>query len=121
VLTIVAQRGFGPGFLEHFRTVGGDDTSACGRALRSCAPIAVVDVQQDPAFHGHREVMEIAGVRAVKSLPIVASDGRVLGMLSTHFRQPQPIDVSTIREFADRAAALIQDGDNGNAAGSRSR
>jgi GAF domain-containing protein len=87
-LTICAQRGFKRDFLETFRSVSIDDPSACGRALRYNAAIIVADVEQDAAFATYRAVAAAAGFRAVQSTPAVSSDGKIVGVLSTHFRDP---------------------------------
>lgn len=90
-LSIAVQRGFSPVFLEQFRVVGEKDAakeSACGRALRLRERIVIEDVHADPAFEPYRAIADHEGYRAVQSTPMIAADGRPLGMLSTHFRQP---------------------------------
>ncbi len=88
-LELVAQRGFQRPFLEYFRFVA-DENSACGWALTRQRPVMVEDVADSPLFANRPqlEVMLDAGIRAVKSLPLIGSEGRVLGMLSVHYRQP---------------------------------
>ncbi len=88
-LELVAQRGFQRPFLEYFRFVS-DDHSACGRAFKRQRPVIVGDVTDSPVFADtpRLEVLLDAGVRAVNSLPLIGSDGRLLGMLSVHYRQP---------------------------------
>ncbi|WP_267641003.1 ATP-binding protein [Haloarchaeobius amylolyticus] len=87
-LTIAAQRGFPQEFLDHFAVVQTSDTSICGRALRGGERVVVEDVMADEAFRPHREVAASVPYRAVQSTPIVDSSGTLLGMLSTHFRNP---------------------------------
>ncbi len=87
-LVIVVQRGFGPEFLEYFRNVRLDEGSACARAMETGERIVVEDVLLDPDFAPHRPVAAAAGFRAVQSTPLKTRDGRVLGMLSTHYRSP---------------------------------
>jgi GAF domain-containing protein len=85
-LVIAAQRGFGLGFLDHFSTVGLEDDSACGRAMRDRGSVFIPDVTTDPLFASHRSVAQAAGFRAVKSTPLINQDGALFGVLSTHFR-----------------------------------
>ena len=85
ILRIEAQRGFEREFLEYFKEVAAHDGSACARALRSDEQVVVEDVELDDAFAPMRAVMRSAGVRAVISTPLIAADGTVHGMLSTHF------------------------------------
>jgi GAF domain-containing protein len=87
-LAICAQRGFKREFLETFRTVSIDDPSACGRALRDNVSIVIHDVQREPTFAPYRAVAALAGFRAVQSTPIVSSEGKIVGVISTHFREP---------------------------------
>jgi PAS domain S-box-containing protein len=87
-LEIVAQRGFKQEFLDHFRVVRVDEGSACAQAMQSGNRIMIEDVELDPIFEPHRHIAAAAGYRAVQSTPIKSRAGRVLGMLSTHFRTP---------------------------------
>jgi GAF domain-containing protein len=52
-----------------------------------------------------------AGVRAVQSTPLVSRSGKLLGMLSTHYRMPHRPDEREIRLFdlLGRQAANIID------------
>src|ERR1019366_7667498 len=45
-------------------------------------------VALDPFFEPHRHVAAAAGYRSVQSTPLKSGNGKVIGMLSTHFRQP---------------------------------
>src|ERR1700685_2615131 len=48
-LEIVAQRGFGQDFLNHFRAVN-ESGAACGRALKRAERVIIEDVLTDPDF-----------------------------------------------------------------------
>lgn len=86
-LAIVAERGFGTEFLEYFAVVD-DDHSACGRAAKRHAQTVIVDVTTDPAFAPHRAIAAASGFRAVQSTPLIDRAGRLLGVVSTHYRRP---------------------------------
>jgi hypothetical protein len=86
-LRIVAQRGFGPGFLAHFAVVD-DEQAACGRAVRTRSQLVVADVNADAGFAPHRAIAAASGFRAVQSTPLIDRAGRLHGVLSTHFAQP---------------------------------
>lgn len=86
-LRIAAQRGFDQDFLDYFAEVE-DASSACGRAAEHRAQMVIPDVDRDDDFAPHREIAAASGFRAVQSTPIVSPSGRVLGILSTHFRRP---------------------------------
>lgn len=110
VLEIVAQRGFQPDFLEHFNAVR-DVGAACGRAVALRERVIIEDVETDFAFTPHRSIAASAGFRAVQSTPLLSRDGELLGMLSTHFRQPHRPSVRDLRFtdlYARQAAELIE-------------
>jgi len=88
-LTLATHRGFEEPFLEFFANVNGG-ASTCGVALQSRQRVIVEDVKQSEIFAGTHalEMMNEAGVRAVQSIPLLSSSGRLLGLISTHFSEP---------------------------------
>jgi GAF domain-containing protein len=86
-LKIIAQRGFQQEFLDYFNSVG-EGTAACGAALERRERVIVEDVLTDPLFVPHLEIVAAAGYRAVQSTPLLSHGGELLGIISTHFRQP---------------------------------
>ena len=110
VLTIAAQQGFDESFLKLFREVSASDDCACGRALRSRQTIIVRDVETDEGFRPYVEAARAAGYKAVTSIPLVASDGTVLGMFSTHFRAvhvPSEESLRRLELYARQAADFV--------------
>ncbi|MEU6775027.1 GAF domain-containing protein [Streptomyces sp. NPDC046759] len=92
-LVLVNQSGFGTEFLDHFAVVR-DDRSVCARAAGQGAQTVVADVRADPGLAPHEKVFRAAGVRAVQSTPLVDLAGRLVGMVSTHMRDPgQPSEL----------------------------
>jgi two-component system CheB/CheR fusion protein len=87
-LEIIAQKGFGLPFLDHFAQVDATDPSACGRALRAQKIVQIPDVEIDEEFAPERAVAAQAGFRAVQSTPLINRNGLSLGVLSVHFREP---------------------------------
>ena len=89
VLKIIAQRGFNAEFLDFFNQVG-DAESACGTAMTSGQRVIIEDVANSTIFAGTPAlgVMLRAEARAVQSTPLVTRSGEMIGMLSTHYRQP---------------------------------
>jgi two-component system CheB/CheR fusion protein len=93
-LKIVASRGFECPFLEFFNTVHEGQTS-CGTAMQKVERVVIEDVTTSSVFAGTPalDVLLSAGVRAVESTPLVSRSGRLVGMLSTHYRAPhRPAD-----------------------------
>lgn len=88
VLEIVAHQGFNSEFLDYFREVPIGESSVCSRVLQSGQRVIIEDVETDPEYAPHRQIAAAAGYRAVQSTPLTGSQGQLLGVLSTHFRQP---------------------------------
>jgi hypothetical protein len=108
-LTIVTQSGFGSEFTDYFAVVD-DGHSACGRAARRCAQTVIADVTADAAFAPHREIAAAAGFRAVQSTPMADSAGRLVGMVSTHFRSPGRLprrDLRMLELYGDLAGEAV--------------
>jgi GAF domain-containing protein len=108
-LLIVAQHGFGPEFLEYFAVVD-DDSSACGRAAKRRAQTVIADVTTNPGFAPHRAIAAAAGFRAVLSTPLIDRDGRLIGVVSTHYRDPyRPLwrDRQVMERFGQLAGWVI--------------
>src|SRR5262249_51707118 len=124
-LRIVAQRGFRRPFLDFFECVH-DGQAACGAALKSAERIIVEEVANSALFFGTPalEVMLDAGARAVQSTPLFDYRGRVLGMLSTRYRQPRRLkddDLRLLDLLARRTAAEVIAGRAGAERGGRVR
>jgi hypothetical protein len=108
-LRLVTHSGFGPGFLEYFAVVD-DSHSACGRAASKGAQAVIADVNADPDFAPHRGIAAASGVRAVQSTPLADQAGRMVGMVSTHFRRPHRpagLDLRIMVLLADVAGDAI--------------
>ena len=106
-LEIVAQTGFSQRFLDFFARVRAEDDSACARALSSGGRHVIQDVDAEVPSET-RDVLVEAGVRAVQSTPLVSRSGDVLGMLSTHFREPHTLSARHAR-LADVVAQQASD------------
>jgi PAS domain S-box-containing protein len=109
-LEIVAHRGFGEEFLAHFASVKTDEGAACSRALAGRERVLIEDVTVDPSFAPHREIAARAGYRAVQSTPLISRAGKLLGILSTHFRHPHRPSAHDLRLtdlYARQAAEII--------------
>jgi GAF domain-containing protein len=110
-LRLVAHQGFKAPFLDHFAVVR-DEPSTCREAMRHRERVIVEDVAQSPIFRGTPEmaVLEEASVGAIQSTPLVARDGKLLGMFSTHWKEPHRLDADSLQLLdllARQAAVLI--------------
>jgi len=88
-LRIATQRGFGQPFLDFFKDVS-PESSTCGAALQTGSRIIVENLLTSEIFVGQasQEVLLNEDVNAVISTPLISSHRHLLGMLSTHFREP---------------------------------
>ena len=110
-LCMAAQRGLPRPYLERFAEVGADHSSACGRALRAGRRIIIEDVERDDAYEPLRRIAAETGYRAVHSTPLTARSGRLLGVLSLHFKRPHRPSASVLRAldlYARQAADVIE-------------
>jgi hypothetical protein len=92
-LTISAQSGFDAAFLFFERVT--DQHAACGAAAASGERVVIEDVRQSGVFAGTAalKVLLMADVQAVQSTPLVSGRGKLLGMISTHYKDPyRPTD-----------------------------
>jgi PAS domain S-box-containing protein len=112
-LRLLAQRGFHPRSAAYWEWVRLDAASTCGMALSAGCRVVVEDTEACEAMVGTADLdaYRRSGIRAVQSTPLLARSGRLLGMISTHWRKPhrpterelQPLDV-----LARQAADLIE-------------
>jgi hypothetical protein len=110
-LRIVAAHGFGTGFLEYFAVVD-DDGPACGRAAKRRAQTVIADVMTDPGFAAHRAIAAAEGFRAVVSTPLTDRHGRLVGMVSTHYRRPYsppPRDRQVLQRYGELVGQMLAD------------
>src|SRR5262249_32779449 len=87
--------------------------TACGESLRTRRMVAVPDVANCGFITGKDdlEAYRIAGIKAVQSTPLVSRAGSLVGMVSTHWREPHELDASELRALdvlARLAADLIE-------------
>lgn len=108
-LRIVTHSGFNRRFLDYFAVVD-DAHSACGRAARDGTQTVIADVHTDPDFAPHRGIAAASGFRSVQSTPLVDYAGRLVGMVSTHFRRPRrppDLNLRIMELYADFAGEAV--------------
>ena len=93
-LTIMAQSGFDAAFLKFFERVT-DQAASCHAAAMSNERVVIEDIRESDIFANTAslKVLLTADVQAVQSTPLVSSRGKLLGMISTHYKSPyRPTD-----------------------------
>ena len=110
-MTIAAQRGFKPPFLEFFgKGHGGPLTYAS--ALQHGERVIMEDIASSPLIVGPTVASLLdAGARSLQSTPLVSRSGQVLGVFSTYYRLPcgpTERDLRLIDVLVRLAADLIE-------------
>lgn len=112
-LRLLGYRGFSPEAVKFWEWVRADSGSTCGEALRTGRRAAASDVETCDFTAGSedRAVYLRTGIRAVQSTPLFSRSGRMLGMISTHWRKPYQPTENELRRLdvlARQAADLIE-------------
>ena len=109
-LEIEVHRGLSDSFVDAFRAVSPEDSCPSARAARTGKRIAVPDILRQPKDDPFLNAIRDEGVRGMQATPIVATDGRVVGTLSTLFRSvyaASTVSALVLDHLARRAGALI--------------
>jgi PAS domain S-box-containing protein len=112
-LRLLAARGFDPESAADWEWVRPDSASSCGMALSAGCRVIVPDIETHDAFAraADLDALRRIGIRAGQSTPLVARSGRLLGMISTHWRKPhRPTEreLQHLDVLARQAADLIE-------------
>jgi PAS domain S-box-containing protein len=114
-LRLLAEKGFHPQSAAFWDWVYLDSASTCGLALSAGSRVVVPDVETCDFMAGTADLDEYrrSNIRAVQSTPLISRSGQLLGMISTHWREPrEPGEPALWRldVLARQAADLIERG-----------
>jgi len=111
-LELLAQRGFDPEVAKFWQWVSGKSTCVCGLTLRDGARVIIPDAARYPRLDdSQKAAYRTAGILAMQSTPLTSRSGKLLGMISTHWRRPyQPTEgeLSNFDILARQAADVIE-------------
>ena len=112
-LQLLATRGFDPAATKFWTWVRADSACTCGVALHTGRRVITSNVETCEFMAGTEDLQTSlqAGMRAVQSTPLVSRSGRLLGMISTHWRTPHnpaESDLRLLDVLARQAADLIE-------------
>jgi PAS domain S-box-containing protein len=112
-LQLLAFRGFHPTAATFWKWVRPGSRSTCGAALLTGDRSIVPDIELSDfmAASEDLETCRQTGIRALQSTPLVSRTGRLLGMISTHWRtphQPSERNLRLLDVLARQAADLIE-------------
>jgi CheY-like chemotaxis protein len=107
--------GFPQDFLDRFPIIQTDAPTACARAFRGQERVVVEDIHRDPEFAKlGGAVCQSFGFSAVQATPLRGRNGRVLGILSTHYDRPYRPPAEDLRTLdlyiqeAERVFGILQ-------------
>jgi PAS domain S-box-containing protein len=112
-LRLLACKGLHPQSAIFWEWVSFDSASVCGLALSAGCRVVVQDIETCESIAGTPDLNEFrrSNIRAVQSTPLVSRSGRLLGMISTLWREPhQPTEraLRLLDVLARQAADLIE-------------
>jgi two-component system CheB/CheR fusion protein len=112
-LRLLAYRGFDPATVAFWEWVRPASGCTCGAALRAGRRVVVPDVEACEFMAGTNDLAAYrrAGIRAVQTTPLFSRGGRLLGMISTHWRnphEPSDRDLRLLDVLARQAADLVE-------------
>ena len=114
-LLLVAQLGVSSGeSLPDEEDLLDQDRRGSFRWLVHGEQIVIVDVDQDETFRPHREIAAASRFRAVQSTPVFDGSDCLVGVVSTHFRQPlcpSTRDLLLLDWYVERISDTVARGD----------
>lgn len=112
-LEMLASTGLDARGVEYWKWVRGDSGCTCGEVLRTGKRAIAEDVESCSFMAGtpDRDVLLGGGIRAGQTTPLITRDGKLVGMISTHWGEPhQPTEreLRMLDIIARSAADLIE-------------
>src|SRR4029078_12694560 len=106
-------RGFSEQAVKQWAWVSPSQKTSCAEALRTGRRIIVPDVRACDFMAGsdEQETYIGTGILSVQTTPLVSRSGALLGMVSTHWREPHQLSASELRSLdvlSRLAADLIE-------------
>jgi two-component system CheB/CheR fusion protein len=87
-LRLLAWRNFHPDAAAFWRSVSIATGTSCGSALKHGERVVVPDLHAAGSVDGDNlRYYSLCGIRAVQSTPLTTREGRLVGMISTHWRE----------------------------------
>jgi PAS domain S-box-containing protein len=112
-LKLLGHRGFSPEAARLWAWVRAGSTTTCGIALGRRERVIAADVANTAFMAGSRDQAEMlqAGIFAAQSTPLLSRSGDLVGMISTHWKEPHVPLERELRQLdilARLAADLIE-------------
>jgi PAS domain S-box-containing protein len=112
-LRLLASRGFSLEAQRCWEWVSQETASSCGEVLRSGRRVVAADVSRCEFLIrlGGLEAYLSAGIHSMQSTPLISRSGKLVGMISTHWRKPHQPSEGDLRIFdilVRQAADLVE-------------
>jgi PAS domain S-box-containing protein len=112
-LQLLGTRGFTAEATRFWAWVRADSKCTCGRALSTFKRVIAADVEKAEYMAGSADLTTYrnAGIRAVQTTPLLSRRGKLVGMISTHWKdvhEPSERDLRFFDILARLAADLIE-------------
>jgi PAS domain S-box-containing protein len=112
-LQLLAWKGFDSASAAFWEWVQVDSDTTCGMALKTSERAIIPDVETWEFSPGSRDLdaFRRSGIRAVQTTPLISRSGQVVGMISSHWREPhQPSEreLGLLDVLARQAADLLE-------------
>jgi signal transduction histidine kinase/DNA-binding response OmpR family regulator len=112
-LRLLASRNFHPESAEYWGAISGPSDTVCGAALKHGERVVTPDVREVEYLKNpeRQRPFALSGIVSCQSTPLTARDGRVVGMISTHWREvhtPEERELRLLDDFARQAADFFE-------------
>ncbi|MBD1847681.1 response regulator [Cyanobacteria bacterium FACHB-63] len=111
-LLLLATRGFDPSMAGHFARVDTSFNTSCAIALATGERAFVdFDVPESDDPKGYRRMHVESGLLSAQSTPLISRSGKLIGMVSTHWRthhRPSERELRFLDLLARQAADLLE-------------
>lgn len=112
-LILLSNHGFPSAAADVWDQIGVNSSRSCARALQTGERILIPDLEESALVRDSKdfEMYRRSDIRAVQITPLILRNGEIIGMLSTHWREPhEPSDddLHLVDVIARQAADLIQ-------------
>ncbi|WP_134087745.1 ATP-binding protein [Olivibacter sp. XZL3] len=112
-LALLAEKGFHPLSASFWKVVTLDSASTCGKALALGRRVVASDVEDCEFLSGTEDLhfYRLSDIRSVQTTPLISRSGKVVGMISTHWKEahrPTAYHLSLLDVLARQAADVIE-------------
>ncbi len=112
-LQLIAHNGLNDEAVDFWKWVQAGRATTCGQALKLSARVTASDFETCDFIAGSEDAAAFrkAGVRSAQSTPLLTREGRLVGMITTHWTreyEPRERDLRLLDIVARQAADLIE-------------